>query len=58
MSEHSDVTGKSPHQVARADLLRKITDADMVRGGDQRSARAPSRRPRGRWRYRHLGRRG
>jgi hypothetical protein len=31
--EHSGVTGKTPHQVARADSLRGITDADMVRGG-------------------------
>ena len=27
MSEHSGVTGKTPHQVARADSLREITDA-------------------------------
>jgi hypothetical protein len=33
MSEHSGVTGKTPHQVARAESLREITDADMVRGG-------------------------
>jgi hypothetical protein len=32
MSEHSGVTGKTPHQVARAESLREITDADMVRG--------------------------
>ena len=32
MSEHSGVTGKTPHQVARADSLRKFTDAYMVRG--------------------------
>jgi hypothetical protein len=32
MSEHSGVTGKTPHQVARADSLRKFTDACMVRG--------------------------
>jgi hypothetical protein len=32
MSEHSGVTGKTPHQVARADSLRKITDIGMVRG--------------------------
>jgi hypothetical protein len=32
MSEHSGVTGKTPHQVARADSLREITDAEMVRG--------------------------
>jgi hypothetical protein len=31
MSEHSRATGKTPHQVARADSLREITDADMVR---------------------------
>jgi hypothetical protein len=33
MSEHSGVTGKTPHQVARAESLREITDADIVRGG-------------------------
>ena len=35
MSEHSGATDKTPHQVARADSLREITDADMarVRGG-------------------------
>jgi hypothetical protein len=33
MSEHSGVTGKTPHQVARADSLREITDAKLVRGG-------------------------
>ena len=33
MSEHSGVTGKTPHQVARADSRREITDAEMVRGG-------------------------
>jgi hypothetical protein len=33
MSEHSAVTGKTPHQVAGAESLRKITDADMVRRG-------------------------
>ncbi len=33
MSEHSGVTGKTSHQVARAEPLREITDADMVRGG-------------------------
>jgi hypothetical protein len=27
--EHSGVTGKTPHQVARAGSLRGITDADM-----------------------------
>ena len=32
MSEHSGVTGKTPHQVARAESLREITDAEMVRG--------------------------
>ena len=32
MSDHSAVTGKAPHQVARADSLREITDADMMRG--------------------------
>jgi hypothetical protein len=37
MSEHSGVTGKTPDQVARADSQREITDAEMVRGGDQRS---------------------
>ena len=31
--EHSGVTGKTPHQVARAGSLRGITDADMARGG-------------------------
>jgi hypothetical protein len=30
MSEHSGVTGKTPHQVARAESLREITDAEMV----------------------------
>lgn|GEM_PF-2864170 len=29
--EHSGVTGKTPHQVARAGSLRGITDADMAR---------------------------
>jgi hypothetical protein len=33
MSEHSGVTGKTPHQVARADSLCEITDAKLVRGG-------------------------
>jgi hypothetical protein len=33
MSEHSGVTGKTPHQVARADSLREITDTETVRGG-------------------------
>ena len=33
MSEHSGVIGKTRHQVARTDSLRKITDAEMVRGG-------------------------
>ena len=33
MSEHSGVTGMTPHQVARADSLREITDAKLVRGG-------------------------
>jgi hypothetical protein len=33
MSEHSRVIGKTPQQVARADSLREITDAEMVRGG-------------------------
>ena len=32
MSDHSAVTGKAPYQVARADSLREITDADMMRG--------------------------
>jgi hypothetical protein len=32
MSEHSGVTGKTPHQVARADSLREISDTEMVRG--------------------------
>jgi hypothetical protein len=32
MSEHSGVTGKTPHQVARTESLREITDAEMVRG--------------------------
>jgi hypothetical protein len=41
MSEHSGVTGKTPHQVARADSLREITDADIVRG-DHRSGCVPS----------------
>ena len=31
MTEYSGVTGKTPHQVARADSLRDITD--LVRGG-------------------------
>jgi hypothetical protein len=42
MSEHSGVTGKTPHQVARADSLREITDTEMVRGGDHRSGCVPS----------------
>ena len=33
MSEYSVATGKTPHQVGRADSLREITDAEMVRGG-------------------------
>ena len=33
MSEHSRVIGKTPQQVAPADSLREITDAEMVRGG-------------------------
>ena len=33
MSEHSGVTGKTPHQVARAEWVCEITDIDMVRGG-------------------------
>jgi hypothetical protein len=33
MSEHSGVTGQTPHQVARADSLREITDTEKVRGG-------------------------
>jgi len=33
MSEHSGVTGKATHQIARADPLREITDAKLVRGG-------------------------
>ena len=32
MSEHSGVTGKT-HTRSRAESLREITDADMVRGG-------------------------
>ena len=32
MSEHFGVTGETPHQVARADSLGEITDADMMRG--------------------------
>jgi hypothetical protein len=39
MSEHSGVTGKTPHQVARADSLREITDAKLVRGGSSICAR-------------------
>jgi hypothetical protein len=34
MSEYSVATGKTPHQVARADSLREITDAEMVRRGN------------------------
>ena len=33
MSEHSGITGKTPHQVARTESLREITDAGMVRVG-------------------------
>ena len=33
MSEHSGVTGKTPHQVARDDSLREITDAGTVGQG-------------------------
>ena len=33
MSEHSGITGETPHQMARAELLRESTDAEMVRGG-------------------------
>jgi hypothetical protein len=32
MSEHFGVTGETVHQVARAESLREITDADRVRG--------------------------
>jgi len=46
MSEHSGVTGKTPHQVvARADSLREITDAEMVRGGSTICARSLAERP-------------
>jgi hypothetical protein len=43
MSEHSGVTGKTPHQVARADSRGEITDAKLVRGGiiDRRSRLRP-----------------
>ena len=40
--EHSGVTGKTPHQVARAGSLRGITDADMA-GHDVSDAVAMSR---------------
>jgi hypothetical protein len=33
VSEHSGVTGKTAHEVARGDSLREITDTEMVRGG-------------------------
>jgi hypothetical protein len=33
MSEHSGVTGETPLQVVRAESLREITAADMVRRG-------------------------
>jgi hypothetical protein len=33
MSEHSGVTGKTPHQVARTDSLRNIKGAELMRGG-------------------------
>ena len=33
MSEHSGVTGKTPHRVARADSLREITVAERVPWG-------------------------
>ena len=33
MSEHSVVTGKTPHQVHRAESLREMSDADMMRRG-------------------------
>jgi hypothetical protein len=33
MSEHSGVTGETPHQVARAESVREIIDAEMVPGG-------------------------
>jgi hypothetical protein len=47
MSEHSGVTGKTPHQVARADSLREITDAKLVRGGIiDLCARSPTLPPR------------
>jgi hypothetical protein len=39
--EHSGVTGKTPHQVARAGSLRGITDADMA-GHDVSNAAAMS----------------
>jgi hypothetical protein len=32
MSEHFGVTGETAHQVARAESLHEITDADRVRG--------------------------
>jgi hypothetical protein len=32
MSEHSGVTGKTPHQVGRTESLREITDTETVRG--------------------------
>ena len=40
--EHSGVTGKTPHQVARAGSLRGITDADMA-GHDVSNAVGMSR---------------
>jgi hypothetical protein len=45
MSEHSGDTGKTPCQVARADSLREITDADMVAGGSTICARSLADRP-------------
>jgi hypothetical protein len=30
--QHSGITGQTPHQVARAESLRKFTDAYMVHG--------------------------
>jgi hypothetical protein len=38
--EHSGVSGKTPHQVARAGSMRGIADADMARGGSTICARS------------------
>jgi hypothetical protein len=45
MSEHSGVTGKTPRQVAPAESLREITDAEIVRSAIHPPAAAPIKSP-------------